>query len=42
MKKPQPPKKKDSRRGKDNPSQFPRMQKIFAIMKRNQDDPEPA
>ena len=41
MKKPQPPKKKDSRRGEDNPSQFPRMQKIFAIMKRNQDDPNP-
>jgi len=41
MKKPQSPKKKDSRRGEDNPSQFPRIQKVFAIMKRNQDDPNP-
>jgi predicted DNA-binding transcriptional regulator YafY len=41
MKKPHAPKKKDSRRGEENPSQFPRMQKVFAIMKRNQDDPNP-
>src|SRR5215207_290149 len=41
MKKPESPKKKDSRRGEDNPSQFPRIQKVFAIMKRNQDDPNP-
>jgi hypothetical protein len=41
MKKPQPPEKKDSRRGEDNPSQFPRIKQVFAILKQSQDDPNP-